>query len=72
MTSRDLTENVEQLQIVSALRSSATGSWPRWSSSAQLAGRVRRPADRRALRTTLPAQVTTLGQAFRHGGRTSC
>ena len=54
MTSRDLTENVEQLQIVSALGPGPDPDGHR-AGPARRAGRpLRRPADHRAGRTTWP------------------
>ena len=63
MTSRDLTENVEQLQIRSALGWSATGWSPCWPGSASWPPAT--PTSRSPARThNVAAQVTTLGKRF--------
>ena len=63
MTSRDLTENVEQMQVRLSLSSSATGRWPRSRDSPGS-----RPSTRdlvMAGRThNVAAQATTLGKRF--------
>ena len=70
MTSRDLTENVEQLQIVPLSRSSGTGSWRHWSArpvgnqyaDQPMAGRTHNVA----------AQITTLGKRFATTATSCC
>ena len=68
MTSRDLTENVEQLQIVSALKIIRDRMVDRSGPAGRAGGRVRRAADRRPV-----AQRRGPGhhprQAVRHRGR---
>ena len=54
MTSRDLTENVEQLQIRSSLRLIRDRSSRRWPGSARLAARARRPGRWPGAPTTSP------------------
>ena len=68
MTSRDLTENVEQLQIVSSLKIIRDRMVATLAQLAELADRVRRPADRGAVaQRGRPGHHA--GQALRHRGR---
>jgi len=67
MTSRDLTENVEQLQIKSALLSIRTQAIASLARLAELAARfAQTPIVGRS--HNVPAQVTTLGKRFANAG----